>query len=376
MFCKWCGGTLTPSDVKCSRCGKAVPPLSDCGGFYDLMPTAESRKEAAPVPKMETKKATVPVQKEAQSPKSVKKNPNHGYIYITLLGFAVIIVLVIVLFSRINQYSRVVDELKAELNSVSEELSNKENVTSTTENASLENDQVDTTPSKTTESENTEQTITSSTIEDTGNSPIESMTTESVPTETLGKDIQTILKKSPIEFEIKLAEKKDGTHEIRRLEPDELKGVLVATCNYDKVTEKYICNFNAHQDQVQNEKAFDFDIERKLNNDKYQISIKFEYQSGVLGDYDPLNPTDYTWQYRESDIGEWKDLPAEYCETTGSNSKVAQIVLDVEGLLNKEHPGKTEIMIRCTALRNNISGGSLTFTIYGLTVSLDDLENN
>lgn len=40
MFCKWCGGTLAPSDTKCKRCGREVPALSDCGGFYDLVPGA------------------------------------------------------------------------------------------------------------------------------------------------------------------------------------------------------------------------------------------------------------------------------------------------------------------------------------------------
>jgi len=38
MFCKWCGGDLAKNDKKCSRCGRAVPAKSDCGGFYDLVP--------------------------------------------------------------------------------------------------------------------------------------------------------------------------------------------------------------------------------------------------------------------------------------------------------------------------------------------------
>ena len=36
MFCKWCGNTIKTTDKKCSSCGRETPPLSECGGFYDL----------------------------------------------------------------------------------------------------------------------------------------------------------------------------------------------------------------------------------------------------------------------------------------------------------------------------------------------------
>ena len=36
MICKWCGAEMDRNDLKCRRCGKETPALSDCGGFYDL----------------------------------------------------------------------------------------------------------------------------------------------------------------------------------------------------------------------------------------------------------------------------------------------------------------------------------------------------
>ena len=48
MFCKWCGGKLTPSDTSCKRCGKEVPALSDCGGFYDLVSNEKKNAEKTP----------------------------------------------------------------------------------------------------------------------------------------------------------------------------------------------------------------------------------------------------------------------------------------------------------------------------------------
>ena len=36
MFCKWCGNSIQLTDKQCPSCGRETPPLSDCGGFYNL----------------------------------------------------------------------------------------------------------------------------------------------------------------------------------------------------------------------------------------------------------------------------------------------------------------------------------------------------
>ena len=41
MICKWCGAKNSLTDGKCARCHREWPELSDCGGFYDLVPKAE-----------------------------------------------------------------------------------------------------------------------------------------------------------------------------------------------------------------------------------------------------------------------------------------------------------------------------------------------
>lgn len=40
MICKWCGENTDPSAAKCTHCRRPLPPLSDCGGFYNIMPSA------------------------------------------------------------------------------------------------------------------------------------------------------------------------------------------------------------------------------------------------------------------------------------------------------------------------------------------------
>lgn len=56
MICKWCGAQLVPGKRQCGRCGNEVSPLSDCGGFYDLVPQAAPQIPVAEVapPKSKT----------------------------------------------------------------------------------------------------------------------------------------------------------------------------------------------------------------------------------------------------------------------------------------------------------------------------------
>ncbi len=58
MICKWCGAPVDVKQGKCPACGSEIPPLSDCGGFYDVVPKA-ARPMPAPQPE---EKPPVPVQ--------------------------------------------------------------------------------------------------------------------------------------------------------------------------------------------------------------------------------------------------------------------------------------------------------------------------
>ncbi len=51
MICKWCGASLPGAQGKCRRCGKEQPPLSECGGFYNIARTpAPGAPAGAPAP--------------------------------------------------------------------------------------------------------------------------------------------------------------------------------------------------------------------------------------------------------------------------------------------------------------------------------------
>ncbi len=127
MFCKWCGSSLSSSDTKCNRCGKDVPALSNCGGFYDLVPKA--RKPAAPPPtppkppvqNPPTPRQPLP-QKDSASAK--KRKSQNGLLLPVAAGVAVLffllLVMLFVLQGKVNNLTNEVGELRDDLKNIIE----------------------------------------------------------------------------------------------------------------------------------------------------------------------------------------------------------------------------------------------------------------
>ncbi len=105
MICKWCGETLQPGTPVCRRCRREGNPLSDCGGFYDLVPQAREQmpQQPAPVPPV-VEEAPVPQPVQPVMPRRKKKNtlPN------VLLCLALVMV-VILLIQTISLSGKLAD---------------------------------------------------------------------------------------------------------------------------------------------------------------------------------------------------------------------------------------------------------------------------
>ncbi len=119
MFCKWCGGNLTSADTKCKRCGREVAARSDCGGFYELVP---DEKPAQPVV-------------VAAAPKA---KASGALIAVMAAGFAVLLTLVIVLFTMHSKLTQELEYLRSEIEDltaegVAEETTNAEETEGTEE---------------------------------------------------------------------------------------------------------------------------------------------------------------------------------------------------------------------------------------------------
>ena len=101
MFCKYCGGDLAFGDLKCKRCGREVPAKSDCGGFYDLV--REDQPVQAPTVIMSGSKTVT----KPQTPV--------GLIAGMIAGFAVLLVLVLMLFSAQDKLTQDIEDLRRDI---------------------------------------------------------------------------------------------------------------------------------------------------------------------------------------------------------------------------------------------------------------------
>lgn len=113
MICKWCGAAVDAAMKKCPTCGREIPPLSDCGGFYRVVPTAAQaakqwadarpRPESSPhggVPPMPLRPTeSLPPQRPA--PKTARRAPLLALLSLVLL--AVLCVFVLLRFSAIDR---------------------------------------------------------------------------------------------------------------------------------------------------------------------------------------------------------------------------------------------------------------------------------
>lgn len=124
MFCKWCGGKLAPSDSKCKRCGREVPALSDCGGFYDLVPNARNNVEAQIGSSELTQRAVNPPYPSVELQTNAKNSDKNLLLGLSVSVAVVCILLIamIVALTKINLCYAKINELRNDLNIMNEKI--------------------------------------------------------------------------------------------------------------------------------------------------------------------------------------------------------------------------------------------------------------
>lgn len=97
MICKWCGAAIEPRQKCCTNCGREIPPLSDCGGFYDIVPT---RRPAAPQPSSAAPQATKPRAdvRPAEKPRSETARGRGKHALLLSLAALVLLLALVLLF--------------------------------------------------------------------------------------------------------------------------------------------------------------------------------------------------------------------------------------------------------------------------------------
>lgn len=110
MLCKWCGETVTPADRQCRRCGRELPALSDCGGFYDLVNIGAPPVRTAVQP--ETKVDLSGVQGDIRRTSAMERKHMNRLLLLTLIGFALTLALLLVLLLQVGSLHTRIDELE------------------------------------------------------------------------------------------------------------------------------------------------------------------------------------------------------------------------------------------------------------------------
>lgn len=118
MICKWCGAGLRDGATKCSRCSKSVPAKSDCGGFYDLIVNppqtvaeVQTKSSVAETPAVEVISSMGAGRGRRQETKRSPLIP----LGINLGVLAVVLVLLMGLNSKLNQYEQTINRHEAKI---------------------------------------------------------------------------------------------------------------------------------------------------------------------------------------------------------------------------------------------------------------------
>jgi hypothetical protein len=312
VICKWCGGSITPSDVQCKRCGKEVPALSDCGGFYDLVPgarkTSETRPVVTPTPvttgsyvrKPEPQKDVQPPRKKQNSPKVLM-----GLAVITVLGFVLVLSMIVAVMGKLDRYSDAVDGLKKDLRNISEQIE----------------------PDDTTEP---------------------------------AADCDSVLAQQDTVIAFRIVQQGFDQNVDASVDMGECSDTVVIHYGYDEQTgviRTVECSLK------EADAAITLSINYAHAFRTQSITMDYEIDEDVFGFSDA--PDMCKWQYRFDDQSEWMQIPEEMLV---QEERFGQIVLSINdtALEDMIKENSVEPELRCEIVRSNAEGGSLTIVVEGV----------
>lgn len=337
MFCKWCGADLPNSATKCTRCGKDVPAMSDCGGFYDLVPNAKRRTAEGPVstpvgPKVEpvnvdpVKNDTPKKEVPAKGKKSGRKS-NGLQLLITCVGFIIVIALLLGLNSKIGKALDSVENSDGRIVTIYEELQQIKN--------SIQGE------------ENEESTP-----------PTEG---ETVPNNVL-------LEEQDIKIEIVADHAETGTSVKTTADLGNFEDTVVDQVVLDSATQSLA---GVQIDLSEAENCIEVKIVNKPAASSYgkgSISVDFDIDEKIFAEVQ--DDAEYEWAYRIAGSTEWTSLDEDVFTISEDGETVTYTANKLVDLLEDAEIAE----FRLTYKRNNVKDGSLTIIISGITVTNQSLE--
>lgn len=339
MFCKWCGGNIASSDSKCRRCGREVPALSDCGGFYDLVPNAGKPPVVQPVP---VGGSGVPDRKPDATEKAVKANKKmlRSLTVLTVAGFVIVAVMIVFMAIKVGQYADEAKELRMEVQLLSDRIDDAAAAAQPAETEAVELEE------PTEFAELTEPAA-----------PAEPELPAAEPDPVLAEqDALFVVKISGRGFEQDcetdsyLGAVEDTV--LVNYDCDEQTGAVESVCYSLQEADTAVMLLIDSQNEFQSRYA----------------SVSYEVDDSVFG----LSDVQETcrWQHRFGDESDWEDLPEDACIQTDSAGKT-ELVLREGALEAPPKQSENGVELRCEIVRTNTENGSLTIVVEGITISTE-----
>jgi len=321
MFCKWCGGSLTPSDSKCKRCGKEVPALSDCGGFYDLVPDTKQPPKTPPADGHRPPCEMPPSRDVKPEVRSGKTNKRATKKLSVLPFFGAIVVLVIaciIVSGRINQCTDEVKGLRNELTNIASDIDAIE--------ARLE--------------------------------ALEEIESDEVPNTTPDLD-EPVISQQDVSFSFKIAEQRNTREYIPDFDLGECDDDVSVSFVFGNTTNETVTAVYAA------EKAGEIGLGFTCgsDDDPRTVAVTYRINEAVFGV--SAAPETCNWEYRVGPNDSWHPITEELFSQTETSGQ-SELSISEAGWQDLIGDNAEALELRCKIYRTNTDGGSMTFLIEGI----------
>ena len=311
MICKWCGAKIDISKGKCSVCGRDIPALSDCGGFYDVVPKAMRPA----VPRCVQEPYTQPendVKPTSPPPLVPKKREKRSAVPMVTLA----LLLLIGIFAIVRSVSlgKRIDNLERQVASNG----------STIDQLQRSNDSALEQITEVKEQLNTESTVQEYT--------------------------DPMLSELDASFCVKILE--NGSHIFSNLQNCGIFEYLTS----DTDQRAAACYLNGKQ--LWEAKLSEEPSGRSFSRDK-SFCFSYDVDAEQLGQYQSGKPTEFVWLYRSTDSAAWielKDGDGIQIETVPAKSKSTITIADA---WFREDLPDGDYEIKCIMKRYSKDGGTL-----------------
>lgn len=329
MICKWCGKPVNPGQKNCPACGREVPPLSECGGFHNVVPNwtppvAGSFVTETPVQKLPAADRST----ASPSPKKRRPQPFHWLsLLLSLVALLLAIAVLTAVMSAKRDIRKIGEDLQSHLNSTGSLQASEDTL-------------------NTSNSTDPEPTSTQSTSDNTGPAP-----TSATDPDATHPEVPPV--REPMTLDIICGPAEDVSASLKPLTHGTEYGfsVIKTEDGFD-----FICRIGEEDNALQIHTSF---VKHRVSG-QYTLKASYTVDEKIFGSEKDCE-NEFQWQYRVSENGNWKN-----CNTARVVDGTLTIPqADLNDLLsNGAEPENLEF--RCEIHRITEDGELLTIILSGI----------